>query len=208
MNRNSVLHTSNINNPDSSGFLRDLVILAKKDEANAFGQIYDMLFKKIYRFVFFRVGHKEQAEDLTEEIFLKAFTKIKTVSEDQNFEAWVYQIARNAIIDYYRSKKITVGLDEIENTLEYESNVIDVINLDQQQKFLLKLLKELEPVQQTVIKLKFFDELNTPEIAALIKKSEGAVRVIQHRAILKLQELIKLEENNLTSQDGQQRIHF
>jgi RNA polymerase sigma-70 factor (ECF subfamily) len=164
---------------------------AKTGEEAAFGEIYNLFFKKIYRFIFFRVGHKEVAEDLAEEVFLKAFTKIASINESSAFEGWLYQIARNLVIDYYRQKKSTVALEEIENTLEYETNVVDVVNLQKQQKIFLKLLKELGAEQQVVIKLKFFEELENSEIAELLGKNEGAIRVIQHRAIIKLQELIK-----------------
>jgi RNA polymerase sigma-70 factor (ECF subfamily) len=153
--------------------------------------------KKIYRFIYFRVSHKEVAEDLAEEVFIKAFAGLSKLQDTRSFEGWLYQIARNQVIDYYRSKKQTVALDEIENTLEYEENIVDVVNLQQQQKIFLKLLRELAPEQQIVIKLKFLEDLENPEIAALLHKSEGAIRVIQHRAITKLKELL----SHLTSPD-------
>jgi len=170
--------------------MSDLFTRAKNGEETAFGEIYNLFFKKIYLFIFFRVGHKEVAEDLAEEVFLKAFTKISSIKEDAAFEGWLYQIARNLVIDYYRQKKSVVALEEIENTLEYETNVVDVLNLQDQQKVLLKHLKELGPEQQVVLKLKFFEDLENSEIAELLHKNEGAIRVIQHRAITKLQELI------------------
>jgi len=184
----------NISSPnlgsDSKKSLENLLVKAKKGDQGAFGQLYTLYFEKIYRFIYYRVGHKEVAEDLAEEIFIKAYAKIATVS-DSTFEAWLYQIARNRVIDYYREKKLTVALDGLENTLEYETNIIDIVNLKQQQKVFLKLLKELTTEQQIVIKLKFLEELTNAEISELLHKKEGAIRVIQHRAIAKLQELIK-----------------
>lgn len=175
-------------NPD---FLSELINQAKRGQNGAFGQIYDLYFKKIYRFIYFRVGHKETAEDLTEDVFIKVHDKIFSVNKPETFTAWLYQIARNKVVDYYRDKKITVGLDEVENTLEYETNIIDVVNLTQQQQTLLKILKDLTAEQQTVVKLKFFEDLSNQEIARILNKNEGSIRVIQHRAITKLQELIK-----------------
>ena len=190
MDFNSVysISSQNINGSDSQA---RLLARAKGGEEAAFAEIYNLFFKKIYRFIFFRVGHKEVAEDLAEEVFLKAFTKISSINESGAFEGWLYRIARNLVIDYYRQKKSTVALEEIENTLEYETNVVDVVNLQNQQKVLLKLIKELSAEQQVVLKLKFFEDLENHEIAELLNKSEGSVRVIQHRAIIKLQELIK-----------------
>jgi RNA polymerase sigma-70 factor, ECF subfamily len=195
MDLNSVsnISTGNLGHADSQALL---FARAKQGEQAAFGEIYNLFFKKIYRFIYYRVGHKEIAEDLAEEVFLKAFGKISSVNESGALEGWLYQIARNLVIDHYRQKKLTVPLEDIENTLEYETNVIDIVNLEQQQKVFLKLLKELAPEQQVVIKLKFLEDLENSEIAELLHKNEGAIRVIQHRAIIKLQELIKKDTEN------------
>lgn len=168
---------------------------AKQGDQAAFGEIYNLFFKPIYRFIYFRVSHKEIAEDLAEEVFLKAYVKIASVREHEAFAGWLYQIARNAVIDYYREKKSDVPLQDIENTLEYETNIVDMVNLGQDQKLMLALLKQLTAEQQIVIKLKFIEDLDNPTIAELLHKSEGAVRVIQHRAIARLQELIAQKLN-------------
>lgn len=198
MNLSSVFSISSQNIGENPDALAGLLAKAKAGNSGAFAEIYTLFFKKIYRFIYFRVGHKEIAEDLAEEVFLKAFTKLASITSNSSFEGWLYQIARNMVIDYYREKKTTVALDEIENTLEYETNLIDVVNLQQQQILALKFLKELTAEQQVVVKLKFFEDLTNGEISELLHKSEGAVRVIQHRAITKLSELIKnwQQENN------------
>ena len=132
---------------------------------------------------------------MAEEVFIKAFAKIASVGSADTFEGWLYQIARNLVIDYYRQKNPTVPLEEVENTLEYQSNVIDVLNLEQEQKVLLEILKELGAEQQIVIKLKFLEGLDNAEIAELLNKNQGSIRVIQHRAIAKLRELIQKSQN-------------
>jgi RNA polymerase sigma-70 factor (ECF subfamily) len=189
-----VYNTRAENTGENEDTLQNLLALAKKGRQSAFGQIYNLYFKKIYQFIFYRVGHKEVAEDLAEDVFLKAFSKISSVNKDSSFMGWLYQIARNRVIDYYRERKLTVTLEEVENTLEYETNVIDIVNLERQQIIFLKLLKELGTEQQTVLKLKFLENLDNTAIAEMLHKSEGAIRVIQHRAIAKLQELIKKHE--------------
>ena len=187
----SVFSISSQNFGENNEILLPLLAKAKKGEQVAFGEIYNLYFKKIYQFIFYRVSHKEIAEDLAEEVFLKAFTKLSSVNDSKAFLGWMYQIARNQVIDYYREKKTIIALDEVENTLEYETNVIDVVNLQQEQIVLLKLIKELPSDQQLVLKLKFFEDLTNTEIAEALNKSEGAIRVIQHRGITKLQELLK-----------------
>lgn len=174
-----------------NGRLIELLSSARTGSDEAFTELYDLFFEKIYRFIFFRVGHKEVAEDLAEDVFIKAFSGLKSLQKDSVFESWLYQIARNRIIDYYRSKKLIIPLDEVENTLEYETNVVDVVNLEAQQKIFIKLLKELSPEQQTVIKMKFLEGLENEEIATMLDKPEGTIRVIQHRAITKLKLLIE-----------------
>lgn len=181
--------TSNFAVPEDS---QGLVKQARSGLETAFAQIYDLYFTKIYRFIFYRVGHKETAEDLAEDVFIKAFGSLPSLEDDKVFESWLYTIARNKVIDYYRSKKALVPIEEVENTLEYETNIIDIVNLDFQHKAIIKALKELPSDQQLVIKLKFFEDLSNSEIAALLGKEEGAIRVIQHRAIAKLKSIINL----------------
>jgi RNA polymerase sigma-70 factor (ECF subfamily) len=196
MELNSVFSISSGDLAENRDALAPILAKARAGNEAAFGEIYNLYFKKIYQFIYYRVGHKEVAEDLAEEVFLKAFAKISSVLDDNSFVGWLYQIARNIVIDYYRQKKNVVALEDVENTLEYETNVIDIVNLESQQKVLLKLLKELGAEQQIVLKLKFFEDLTNSEIAEMLHKNEGAVRVIQHRAIVKLQELLKKLKGN------------
>lgn len=177
-----------------------LVMQAKEGSEAAFSQLYDAYFEKIYKYIYFRVNHKEIAEDLAEEVFTKSWIRIATV-KPESFGGWLYSIAKNLIIDYYRQKKQVVDLEGVENILESDENLAEDANTVIERKLFLKLLKELTPEQQIIIKLKFLEDLDNSEISELISKSEGAIRVIQHRAILRLQELIKehtdsIEENN------------
>ncbi len=197
MEKTNVYNFSEPNSAENKDFLPILLSKAKNGEEAAFGELYSLYFKRIFKFVYYRVGHKEVAEDLTEEVFIKAYTKLASVQQNSSFEGWLYQIARNTVIDHYRDKKMIVALEEVENTLEYESNIVNVLELQDEQKVLLKLIKELEPDQQVIIKLKFLEDLDNPEIAALTNKTEGAIRVIQHRAITKLKQLIKNSPPNI-----------
>ncbi len=167
-----------------------LILEAKNGSEQAFGQLYELYFDKIFKFIFFRVSHKEAAEDLTEEVFIKAWTSIKTVKED-SFNGWLYQIAKNKVIDYYRQKKTTVDIEEISHILESEEDLNEEVNTLLDRKMFMAALKQLTPEQQIIIKLKFIEDMDNDEISDLISKSEGSIRVIQHRAIIKLQFLIK-----------------
>lgn len=174
----------------SSVKLEQIIAKAQDGVNDAKTEIYETYHLRVYKFIYYRVSHKETAEDLTEDVFVKAFAGIGKLSEPKAFEGWLFQIARNLVIDYYRRKKQLIPLDCVENTLEYDTNVVDIINLQLEQSILIKLLKELSDEQQSVIKMKFFEDLDNITIAALLNKTEGAIRVIQHRAINKLKELL------------------
>lgn len=170
--------------------LEELVKQASSGDETAFGQLYDLYFDKIFRFVYWRVNHQQTAEDLVAETFIRVWGKIAEIADERAFNGWVFQIARNLVIDHYRVRKITVNIDTLENVLEYEDNIIEQTNLGFDQKKFLEALKQLPPDQQTVIKLKFLDELENSEIAKLLNKPEGTVRVIQHRGIQQLKKIL------------------
>lgn len=175
----------------SNEILEQTLRQAQAGSQNALTELYNIYFERIYRFIYYRVSHKETAEDLTEDVFVKLFKKLRGLEQLGAFEGWLFQIARNQVIDYYRRKKQTVPLEEVENTLEYETNIVDIVNLKTEQVVFIKLLKELTPEQQQVIKLKFLEDIDNDIIAEMMNKTEGAIRVIQHRAIAKLRELIE-----------------
>lgn len=176
----------------------DILKQAQAGSETALTSLYNHYFERVYRFTYYRTSHKETAEDLTEEVFVKVFDKLKGLEQLAAFEGWLFQIARNKVIDYYRSKKQNVALEEVENTLEYETNIIDIVNLKTEQMVFIKLLKELNPEQQQVIKLKFLEDIDNDIIAKIMGKTEGAIRVIQHRAITRLRELI----DNITNKNN------
>ncbi len=179
-----------------SGQLQDLIQKARAGDEIAFGMVYDLYFEKVYRFVYYRVNHRQTAEDLVAEVFTKAWNKLPEIQNPNLFNAWIYQIARNLVIDFYRSRKFEVDIQTLENVLEYEENILERTNLQFQQKIMLAALKKLSPDQQIVIKLKFLDELDNSEIAKILNKSEGAIRVIQHRAIVELKNILSNQKTD------------
>lgn len=193
---NDTAHSNQISFEQSPKDLDQILRQAQAGQDAALTTLYNTYFERIYRFIFYRVSHKETAEDLTEDVFVKLFKKLKNLEQPAAFEGWMFQIARNQVIDYYRAKKQLVPLEEVENTLEYETNIVDIVNLKTEQVVFIKLLKELSPEQQQVIKLKFLEDIDNEVIAQMLNKTEGAIRVIQHRAITKLKELI----DNLSNQ--------
>jgi RNA polymerase sigma-70 factor (ECF subfamily) len=178
--------------------LAELLSRAQQGDSEAFTALYNLYFDRIYRFIFYRTNHQETAEDLAEDVFVKAYKSLPTLKELQTFESWLYQIARNLVIDHYRSRKQTIDLAEVENSAHFDDTIVDQLNLEAEQKIFLTLLSELPAEQQQVIRYKFLEELENDTIAGLMQKSEGAIRVIQHRAITRLKELAETYLEDLT----------
>jgi RNA polymerase sigma-70 factor (ECF subfamily) len=166
---------------------------AKKGEAQAFGLLYDHYHERIYRFIFLKVSRKEDAEDLTHQVFLSAWQNIKNYKElGFPFSSWLYRISRNAVIDFYRSKKIETSLEEVQNELSSDEIKTDDIDLKIQIEEVMKALKQLKPDYQDIIIMRFVDDLSVKEIAKALDKSEGAVKLMQHRAINNLKKILKI----------------
>ena len=90
---------------EADASLEQLIEQAKNGNINSFGKVYDSLVEKVYRFIFFKVESRETAEDLTQGVFLKALENIEKYRKNTSFLAWIYTIARNSVIDHYRTKK-------------------------------------------------------------------------------------------------------
>ncbi len=174
-----------------------LVQRAKEGKEEAFGVLYDRHISAIYRFVFLKVGgRKGDAEDITHEVFLSAWKSIGRYEfQGFPFSSWLYRIARNAIIDFYRTSKPNIALHEAPEYL-LVSEKTDGYDLDTtlEVERIKKHLTLLEPVYQDVLIMKFVEDRSNKEIAAALEKTEGAVRVIQHRALKQLKK--HLEEAN------------
>ncbi|TSC96901.1 MAG: RNA polymerase sigma-70 factor, ECF subfamily [Parcubacteria group bacterium Athens0714_26] len=170
---------------------------AQGGHKEAFGIIYSHYLPKIYRFISLKVNGKTTAEDLTHEVFLNAWKRLsKYETREFPFSSWLYQIARNEVIDFYRTNKKNISLENIgEGTLKtIESEDFDAVLSLEKIKVLIKFLK---PDQQDVLIMRFIEDLSHDEIAAAIKKSAGAVRLIQYRAINSLKELYEKNNNNV-----------
>lgn len=170
-----------------------LILKAKDGDAESFGTLYDLYMPRIYRFVFLRTHHKEDAEDLTHQVFTNAWQNLSRYeSRGFPFGSWLYRIATNAVIDHYRTARTHAPLEAIpEEILSEQSGMGDAVDTAIDLDRVRVLLAKLEPDQQNVLLLKFVDDLSNREIADTLGKTEGAVRVIQHRAIKKLKELHK-----------------
>ena len=158
----------------------------KKSEL--FQQYYREFLPKIYRFVFFRVGGKrETAEDLTSEIFIKALDNFDSFDEAKPFSPWIYQIAKNHLINHYRVMGRTVPMDEEFDAPDKggEERVIAFESRDE----LTKILNKLPPEKQRVLELKYLDGFSYKEIAEMLGEKELNLRVMVSRTLKELRKL-------------------
>lgn len=170
--------------------VRNLVRMAQKGDDRAFEKLYQLFFPRLSRFVSYRVSHKETTEDILSHVFIKAWQALQDQVQIASFNSWVFTVARNLVIDHYRTRKEFADLTELENFIEYEDNVIEVIDLDIKTKELLAAMRHLTSDQQQVLRLKLIEGLDNEEIGAIIDKNPGTVRVIQHRAIVSLKKYL------------------
>ena len=170
--------------PLNSDLQHDLLERAKAGDSEAFAQLYDDCIERIYRYIFFRVTDEQTAEDLTSQVFFKAWENLdRCKSTGAPFIAWLYTIARNAVIDYYRTRKNTVALDAAATLASDELAPDERIELQFETDSLREALQELTPDQQRVVVLKFISGMSTDEIAQHLGKRPGAVRALQMRAL-------------------------
>ena len=178
----------------------ELVQRAQSGETEAFGKLYDTYFSKIYRFILLKVTKRVDAEDLTHQVFLSAWQNIRSYRFQGNpFSSWLYRIAHNAVIDFYRTQKPHIDIE-----LVSEDSIAHIPDLEQELDRGAELihvrhaLTQLKPEEQTALIMKFVDELSNKEIAEALHKTEGAVRVMHHRALKQLRKIIDESRNTQT----------
>jgi len=168
--------------------------LLKKDR-EAFVRAYDLYVDQIYRYIYFKTGKIEEAQDLTSEVFLKAWNYIQDnqISNYKTLKALFYKIARNLVIDYYRKKsnKENVSLDNEKisvNLADESQNIFEKINISSDIEEVLQKMSEMKDEYREVLVLRYVDELSITEIAEILEKTKGNTRVLVFRALKSLRE--------------------
>jgi RNA polymerase sigma-70 factor (ECF subfamily) len=163
-----------------------LIEKARQGDREAFGELYDFYVRRIYDFVYYRVGSKEMTEDLTSDIFFKAMAKINSFNPEQknsSFGAWLYRIARNCVIDHYRSHRSTVSFEDDENDLSDNGLLVEDLKQRDDRRVILKYLDILKPEQKELLLLRIWDERSYKEIALITGKSEASLKMAFGRTI-------------------------
>ncbi len=162
-------------------------------DATAFGELYDLFVERVYRYLYFRTGSHPEAEDLSEQVFLKAWEAIGRYRwQGRPFLAWLYRLAHNAHIDHVRSQKPTTSLNNDDRPLELPSSTAAVeLTRALDADLLARAMGELTPDQQQVIVMKFLEGLDNEQIAQSMDKREGAIRALQMRALMSLRRVLE-----------------
>ena len=165
---------------------RELVERAKEDP-DAFGALYDRYFPQIYRFAYSRVHDQSLAEDVTSEVFFKALKNIKRYTYSGHpFSSWLYQITINAAADHYRGQHGEVELEEGESLPSAAPSVVDEVVRRDRSRRIWSAIDQLPRHQRTAMVLKFGEDKKIEEIAQIMGKSGGAVKLLLHRAVERL----------------------
>lgn len=153
------------------------------NQRKEFSRIYDQNIKKIYRFVFLKVSSTEIAEDLTSETFVRFWDYLNNDQEIENPQAFLYQVARNLIADFYRTKKAQIVSTDSLPIADPEEDVEEKAKLSSDLSNIRCALADLKEDYQNVIVWHYLDDLPIREVAKLLDKTEENTRVILHRAL-------------------------
>lgn len=166
-------------------------------DTDAFGEVYDVFSEKIYRFIYLKVPTSQDAEDLAAETFLKVWHYVRDNKKIGNLQAFLYQVARNVVVDFYRRRGSTIleSLDDVDDSIV----VADRVDLSLEEKMMLRgdmaqiesALRKLKDSYREVLVLHYLNELSVGEVGRVIEKSSGATRVLLHRALKALKEVLR-----------------
>ncbi len=176
----------------------NLLVEMARDDADAFGELYERYLDRIYNYIYYRTGSHEDAEDLTAQVFHRALRHI-TKYEDRGlpFTAWLYRIAHNLIVNWHRDRKRRklVSIDDVApQKLATRKGPEAFAERSEENAVLLAAIRSLPEERQQLIYLKYLDNLSNAEIGVVLGRSEGAIKSLYYRTLLNLRaEIIRLE---------------
>lgn len=172
--------------------IENLIKQAQAGDTDAFSYLYDEYFAHIYRYVYYRVN-REDVDDVVAQIFMKAWDNLGrfTAREGATFSSWLFKIAHNLVIDQYRKHRSIAELpsDIVDEREAYDPQKVAQNKLDQ--VVLKEALSHLKEAYRQVIVLKFINGFSNQEVADILKRKEGNVRILQFRALRELKVVLQ-----------------
>ncbi|RIK39222.1 MAG: RNA polymerase subunit sigma-70 [Chloroflexi bacterium] len=173
----------------------ELLANAFEYDVQALSAIYDRYEVRIYTYIYRRIGDQTLAEDLTGHVFLKMLEAIRNRKAwHSSFSGWLYRIAHNVVIDYYRQRdqKQQVSLDD-EPSLPALDDPVEAAELKLDVERLRAAIARLTDEQAEVISLRFLEGYSISEVAEMMNKTEGSIKALQYRAVATLRQLLQTE---------------
>lgn len=179
---------------------RTLVAQASRHNAQAFSQLYGRYVNKIHKYICFKVGSTVLAEDMTAQVFLNAWVAIGEYCDtNRPFSAWLYRIAHNLVVDYFRRHHETVSLEDYAYPVEDRGNVEELVEKGLNDEMIRNVISRLTVDQQQVLTYRFLHGYSTYDLADMMGKDPGAVRSLQHRGLRALERI--LNSNDVQMED-------
>jgi RNA polymerase sigma-70 factor, ECF subfamily len=175
--------------------IRALVLRAQQGDRNALEELYLLHFDRIYSYLHMSVGNRHDAEDLTTQTFLKMLESIgKFRFRAAPFSAWLFRIAHNLAMDHFRAARRWQPEEEVPEPVGDEEPSAEAQAFQSiGRQGMLTLIEDLSPEQQQVLTLKFVFNFPNADVATILGKTEGAIKSLQHRALVSLQKQLHLE---------------
>lgn len=174
---------------------------ASQGDREAFGILYERYVERIFNYVYYRTGNPHDAEDLTARVFQRAMNHIRNYTDrGVPFSAWLYRIAHNLVANWHRdrSRKQEIPIDDLPILPARGDHPERNLVRSQEQESLLRMIRTLPPERQSLLILKFVEDMSNAEIGRVMGRSEGAVKSLYHRTLLALRD--QLEDQNLNFQ--------
>jgi RNA polymerase sigma-70 factor (ECF subfamily) len=176
---------------------KELVARAANEPA-AFGALYERYVERIYNYIYHRVGNQHDAEDLTARAFQRALHHIGNyVDRGVPFAAWLYRIAHNLVANWYRDsgRRKDIPLDDLADIAHRQPDPHRQLVMAEERDEVNRAIRQLSPDRQAVVILKHGEHLSNAQIAAIMGKTEGAVKSLYHRTLIALRQILEERES-------------
>ena len=186
--------------PDTDFNEEDVLTRASQGDRDAFGQLYERYIDRIFNYVYYRTGNLHDAEDLTARVFQRAMNHIKNYTDrGVPFSAWLYRIAHNLVANWHRdrSRRQEIPINDVPILMSKGDHPERNLVHSQEQDALLRLIRRLPSERQSLLILKFVENMSNAEIGAIMGRSEGAVKSLYHRTLLALRDQLGDQNINL-----------
>jgi len=171
----------------------ELVSKAKQGDEDAFGLLYDSFAKRIFRYICLKIQNREEAEDILQEVFVKAYKGLANLNlDDLNFSAWLYRVTSNTINDHFRKRYRTPEALALDENFDVSSSVsvYKEMEIKSELEGVKEAMDQLPLQYKQILELRFVQDFSINEIAQILKKNNLSVRLLQHRALKKIKMIL------------------